>query len=305
MENIFDNHIPSIDTWELDISMNYGGSERKEGLISPNGKYYMIKYAKNHTGIDNMDSTDVNNILSEYIASHVLQIAGFPTHNTFIATRNQELVVVCENFLADNTYLLGFDMYMRKYYESGQRGRVPDITQIKFILNHDSSLQPKAKKLYSEYWERFVADALIGIPDRHIDNWGYILDARTKTIINAPIYDNGNALYPELSEKDMTEILGSPENILKQVISSPKAALLVNGQKVDYLDMLKSNYEPVLTDAVCRIVPKIQTAMPQIHDFISKIKFISDTRKKFYIMAINARMELLLLPAYKCCIDQK
>lgn len=69
--------LPSIDHWEPDILTMYTGSDRKEGMISPDGERYLIKYPGGHARINDMDTSYVNNILSEYISSHVLQIAGF------------------------------------------------------------------------------------------------------------------------------------------------------------------------------------------------------------------------------------
>lgn len=112
--------LTNTDNWEPDVITNYGGSERKEGLIAPNKKQYLIKYAEAHTRVNGMDTSYVNNVLSEYIGSHVLQTLGFPVHNTFVGTRNGELIVGCENFSTSDEKLVEFDGYMRKYYDSGR-----------------------------------------------------------------------------------------------------------------------------------------------------------------------------------------
>lgn len=304
MENILNRRPQSIDNWEPDIMTMYSGSDRKEGLLDQRDNRYLIKYPREHVNIDALDTGCANNIISEYVSSHILGIIGFPVHETSIRIRSGEPVVVCKNFVAEEDTLSEFGHYARKHFNPGEVGRVPEIGQFKYILDHDPVLRSQAEHFYTIYWERFIGDALIGNFDRHTGNWGYIVHRKTRTVSAAPIYDNGSTLYPALSEKAMAEVLHSPKEIAKRTFLFPKAALIVKGKKASYLDMLTSDYESVLSDTVRKIVPKIQTTMPQIHDFINGIGFLSDTRKKFYITMLDARTELLLLPAYKCCIDR-
>lgn len=197
--------LPSIDHWESDIMTMYNGSDRKEGLIAPDGIRYLIKYPEEHTRMNDMDTSYVNNILSEYISSHVLNIAGFPAHETFIGVRNQEPVVACKNFVDEKDTLSEFGHYMRKHYNSCEIGPVPDIRQIQYILNDDPVLRPQSEHFWNIYWERFIGDALVGNFDRHMGNWGYVVHRQTRSVTEAPIYDNGSTLYPALSEKAMEQ----------------------------------------------------------------------------------------------------
>ncbi len=302
--NIFlqEDMLPILDDWLVDMITPYSGSDRKEGLISPDGRRYLVKYAESHTRLNNLDTSYVNNVLSEYMSSHILAIAGFEVHNTFIGTRNQNLLVACENFTSDYQYLIEFGQYMRKHYDSGDIGRVPDIKQIDYILHHDSVLCNYAQELHTSYWERFIGDALVGNFDRHMGNWGYITDTRAGTIYASPIYDNGSTLFPALSEKAMAEdILSSEKEVIKRTLLFPKAALTVNGNKVSYLDMLSSGYEPVVTQAVRKIVPALLSKMPSIYKFIDQQAFLSDIRKTFYKTMLNVRAEYILKPALECC----
>lgn len=89
--------LPSLDDWSPDMITPYSGSDRKEGLISPDGTRYLVKYAEAHTRLNDLDTSYVNNVLSEYMSSHILGIAGFEVHHTFIGTRGGSLLVACEN----------------------------------------------------------------------------------------------------------------------------------------------------------------------------------------------------------------
>lgn len=299
-----ENALPSLDDWLPDMITPYSGSDRKEGLISPDGRRYLVKYAEAHTRFNDLDTSYVNNVISEYLSSHILDIVGFEVHHTFLGTRGENLLVACENFTSGHQYLIEFGQYMRKHYDSGDIGRVPDICQIRHVLRHDPVLCGYSDELWASYWERFIGDALVGNFDRHMGNWGYITDTKKQTIYPSPIYNNGSTLFPALSEKAMREdILPSEKELVKRTLLFPKAALTVNGRKASYLDMLSSGYEPSLTQAVIKTVPVILAKMPAIREFIGGQDFLSDTRKMFYKTILNTRAEAILRPAYECCIS--
>lgn len=294
--------LQKIDSWESDIFADYAGSDRKDGVISPDGKKYLIKYAETHTRKNSMDTSYVNNVLAEHLSSSILRIIGYSVHNTFLATRNGELVVGCENFTTADDKLIEFGRFLRKHYDSGELGRVPDFQQIKEVFHQDVMLSPYENKLWQSYCERFIADAFTGNFDRHMGNFGYLV-SRDKELVPSPIYDNGSTLFPALSETAMrNDILPDKKEILKRTMLFPKAALTVNGQKVRYYDMLSSNYDAEMTKAVCTIIPEIEKKMSEILSFVEEQPYLSDTRKQFYRTILQARFDYLLQPAYECCI---
>lgn len=297
---INDNALQKIDSWEADIFADYAGSDRKDGVISPTGKRYLIKYAETHTRKNDIDTSYVNNVLAEHLSSSILKIIGYPVHNTFLATRNGELVVGCENFTTDTVKLIEFGRFLRKHYDSGELGRVPDFKQIKNVLHNDPMLSPHEDELWQSYCERFVADAFTGNFDRHMGNFGYLV-SREKKLEPAPVYDNGSTLFPALSEHGMcNEILNNNKEILKRTLLFPKAALTVNGQKVRYFDMLSSNYDLAMSIAVHKMIPVIKKKLPEIMSFIQAQPYLSDTRQQFYQTILQARFDFLLQPAYEC-----
>ena len=66
-----------------------------------------------------------------------------------------------------------------------------------------------------------------------------------------------------------------------------------------------SGYEPFLTRAVIKTVPVILDQMLDIYRFIDGQVFLSDTRKTFYKTILETRAEVILKPAYECCISGK
>lgn len=296
------NKIQNISAWQTDIFSDYGGSDRKTGLLSPNGDRYLIKYAEKHTRKNDLETSYVNNILNEHLSSHILNIIGYPVHETFLATYQDELVVCCKNFTSENEKLIEFGRFLRKHYDSGELGRVPDLQQIHDVLVKDEMLAPYQETFWESYWQRFIGDALTGNFDRHMGNFGYLVSQ--EDIRTSPIYDNGSTLFPALSESKMQEILSDDKEMMKRTKLFPKAALTVNGPKVSYYDIMASNYVPELSQAITDIVPIIQRKMPEIHTFIHDQTYLSDIRKEFLDKILNIRMEHLLLPAYKRCVEQ-
>ncbi|MCD8015314.1 MAG: HipA domain-containing protein [Lachnospiraceae bacterium] len=294
------NCLPSLDDWAEDIFADYGGSDRKEGLLSPNKERYLIKYSEQHTRMNDLDTSYVNNVLSEYLSSHILSLIGFDTHETFLATRNHELLVACKNFTSDSEHLIEFGRYLRKYYDSSDVGRVPEYAQLEYVLSRDSVLKQKQNELLDSYWQRFIGDALVGNFDRHMGNWGYLV-SKDGSIKASPIYDNGSTLFPALASHGMEQILSDEKEIMRRVLLFPKAALAMNKEKLSYYDLLSSGYSERITEAVLTVVPAILRAMPAIMDFIDSQAFLTDIRKRFYKTILKARVEFLLEPAYKRC----
>ncbi len=168
MQGIMDiDQLQDISSWNSDIFANYSGSDRKDGVISPTGEKYLIKYAEKHTRKNDLDTSYVNNVLSEYLSSHILGICGYDVHETFVATRNGELLVACKNFTSDNRILIEFGIFLHKHYDSGEIGRIPGLDQIIYVLENDPVLSRQKKELLDYYARQFVGDALTGNFDRH------------------------------------------------------------------------------------------------------------------------------------------
>lgn len=296
--------LPLFDGWKPDIRANYGGSDRKSGLISPDGTRYMVKYSEKHAPRNDLTTNYVNNVVSEYVSSHILGILGYPVHDTELGMLDGEVVVACRNFIPAGWELLEFEQFMRRHYDSHDIGRVPGIGQIYEIFETDPVLSSQAGCFKSCYWERFVGDALVGNFDRHKGNFGYLIET-DDSVTASPVYDNGSTLYPNLSEEGMRSVLDDPKEIMMRIKLFPKAALEVQGKKVGYYDMMASGVYGELTSAVVSAVPRIRDAMPAVREFIDGCSFLSDTRKDFYNVMLAERMAFVLEPAYKKCASRQ
>ena len=293
--------LPSLDDWSPDPRANYGGSDRKDGLLGPDGSRYMVKFSNKQAPRRDLSTRHVNNTVSEYITSHILSILGYPVHDTVLGTLNGEVAVACRNFVPPGAALVEFGTFLRKHYDSADIGRTPNIHQVYEVFETDRMLSPQADRFKTCFWERFVGDALVGNFDRHKDNFGYLVEA-DGSVSPSPLYDNAGTLFPRLSEADMAAVLADPKELLQRVRLYPKATLELHpGTKADYSDMLSSGLFPELTTAVLQAVPRIREAMPAVRAFLNGCAFLSDIRKDFYSVMLAQRLHFLLEPAYERC----
>ena len=81
----------------------YGGTERKFG-VNVDGFEYMIKFQKQtNFGVKRL------NHISEYVGSHIFELLGFETQDTYLGLYNDEQVVACKNFINGETQFVPFN----------------------------------------------------------------------------------------------------------------------------------------------------------------------------------------------------
>lgn len=275
---------------------SYGGSDSKAS-IEYEGRKYMIKFPMHKEAKIEIATSSVNNVLSEYIGSHIMQSLGIEAHNTLLGTYNGQMCIACEDFCSDNERLREFSWYMKNMYTKDQIGRIPSYHQIYDVMQNHPQLSPISEEALTRYWDTFVGDALIGNFDRHKDNWGYIVNEKDRSIRLAPVYDCGSCLYPNVSEDGMRHILSSPDEIQKRIYEFPKAALNRNDnpKKIDkfgYLEMLGSGKDRYCTDSLMKIYRKID--LDKINGIIENVPMISDERIRFYESFVRYRKELII-----------
>ena len=294
--------LPTFDDWRRDRLANYGGSDRKDGLLGPDGSRYMVKFSEKQAPRNDLATSYVNNVVSEYMSSHILGILGYPVHDTHLGILRGEVVVACRNFVRPGTALVEFGTILRRHYDSAQVGRVPNIRQIYEVLETDPDLSAQADTFKACFWERFVGDAMVATFDRHKGNFGYLIGVDGSVTVS-PVYDNGSTLFPNLSESGMAAVLADPKETMQRIRLYPKAALeLHHNVKVDYYDMMASGLYEELTREVIQTVPRIRAAMPAVTEFIRNCGFLSDVRKNFYLVMLAERMHFILEPAYEKCV---
>lgn len=271
---------------------DYGGSDRKNGIIL-DGSRYMVKFQERETPRNANQTSNVNNVIAEYLSSHIAATLGLPVHETLIVSIGGELAVACKNFERPGTRHIDFDRFAHRHYDSKDVGRHPSLEQVNEVLATDRQLAPAYEENERSFWDMFVFDAIVGNYDRHGGNWGYLARADRDTAIQSPPYDNASTFYPAVSEDYMPAIMGSAEEVAKRVPLFPNSAIEHKGHRASYHDVLMSGWEGPAA-ALCRVVPRVDEA--RILTAIDEAP-MSDVRRAFYKTMVLARLELLLYPA--------
>ena len=280
---------------KIDRHSDYGGSDRKNAIIYCDERY-MIKFSEKQEAKNDYGTSNVNNVLSEYLGSRIFASVGIPVHQTLLGTYHGELVVACKNFLAPGETLHEFSWYLRNQFDSADIQRMPVLEQIYKVIITDPDLLSIKEAAIERYWDTFVIDAVIGNFDRHSGNWGYII-GNDDSIRVAPVFDCGSCLYPGLSANAMQGVLESKYGVSRRMFEFPKAALLVGEKKVGYYDMMASGYNRDCEKAVLRMVPRIDISA--IREIISETSILSMERKEFYITMMENRIKYILKRAYQ------
>ena len=288
----------------LDLSSNYGGSDKKRGILY-NGKKYMLKLSDKMPDEkrNSLNSSYTNSYLSEYICCHMIKMFGFDVQNTLLGTitlvsSKKEVkdypVVACENFVPDGFSLVEFK-FIENSLLTSKPPKIPKIEDIYEIMQTENAYFSKefCEKALASYWDTFILDALLGNFDRHANNWGYLVNNTTNELILAPIYDCGSCLYPQLADDALESILASDDEMQMRIDKFPQAALtLENGEKASYKEYISSFVNQDCTDALLRVFPKIN--LDDIKIFINGMDCISDIRKEFYNTMLTKRYEQIL-----------
>ncbi|MGI5989229.1 MAG: HipA domain-containing protein [Lachnospiraceae bacterium] len=294
--------LPDLSGCPVDRICDYGGSDRKIGVIA-DGRQYMLKFAhKNERGID-FSTSCVSPVFSEYIGSEIFRACGIPAHETHLVLYKGELAVACRNFCEEGDYDREFAWYMRTVYDASERGRIPRLPQIYNVMK-TPELRPILDESVKRYWDTFVIDALIGNFDRHTGNWSYIYNRRTGKMRQAPVYDCGSSLFPGLDEAGMANVLAHPDALAERVLKFPLAALSVKqSRKVSYTDMLTSGFDRHCEQAVLRMYPRID--MEKIGSIVDGIPILSDVRRRFYKTILKVRYDFIIRDACRRAEEQR
>lgn len=284
---------------------SYGGSDDKR-CIFMDDKFYMVKLPNEIPTPNSLQTSVSNNVISEYIGSHIMQSLGLETQNTLLGLWEGQVVVACEDFKQRGQELHEFSWYMQDVIPKSQIGRIPTYKQLYKTFYECSLLRPVSQEGIERYWDTIIGDALLGNFDRHKDNFGFLVE-ENEHIQLAPIYDCGSCLYPALSENKFNQILSNLDEIQKRIYQFPKIALnrnenKNNEDKFGYLELLSSNYDEECTKALFALYPHID--IDKICSIVENTPFISDTRIRFYETMLQYRKELIIDTAYETLLSK-
>ena len=305
--------IYNLDQYPLsDRNGSYGGnSGDKEGIFI-NNDYWIVKYPDSTKGLSNVGSLQfTSSPLSEYIGSHIYNILGYDVHDTVLGIRNDTLVVACKDFCDDTHNLYEFRQLknaygreLNKQLETTFKTTGSDhFTDLRAIIAHlkVNPTMVNMPELKTRFWDCVVIDGLINNNDRNNSNWG-ILSSKTDRQI-APVFDNGSAFSPKISESKIRNKLANEQALISGVLNTTTSYTIDGEHSLYFRDLLKLNI-PDLKEAVLRTVPNIEQHISECKEFIREIPekcgkydIISKDRKEVYCKELDLRLEKILMPA--------
>lgn len=272
-----------------DSGRYYAGSERKKGIVMPDETCYMIKFQKvtpfgkrfNH--------------VSEYLGSHVFQLAGIEAQQTYLGTYDGQPVVACRDFNVSGAQFVPFNDVGESTLEEDRDAYQYDYTDIMRMLRDNTKLTNVAETT-AVFWRMYIVDALLGNFDRHGANWGFIKVNNKYSI--APVFDNGSCLFPGLMDDDaVSSVLTSEDEMLKRVYDFPTSQIRLRGRKSSYHAVISSGEFAACNEALEYVVRRLD--MDAVHRLLDEVEGISDVRRAFYRAMIDMRYRLILWEPYR------
>ena len=161
------------------------------------------------------------------------------------------------------------------------------------VINN-SDIKNKSE-IITSFWNLFVADALIGNPDRHLDNVDLLYNKVTDSYSFSPIYDCGSSLHALLSYEKKEELLKN-DTEFKNACYNVFSVYKLNGKKVFYNEIFKNPPED-LKQAILRIIHRIN--IEKINNIIDDTEGLLPLEKEFIKKSIKVRKEEILDKAYQ------
>ena len=291
----------NFDNFEQNQRM-YGGTAGRKMGITYEGKEYLLKFPGNlkEQQMKNINLSYSNSPVCEYIGSKIYEIVGLTVHNTILGTRNNKIVVACEDFLGEEDRLYEFDKikvtFEPHFLDSNgneTNGVGVDLYEIMMTIQEHPFLQdiPGVKE---HFWNMFIMDALIGNTDRNNSNWGIILKKDGLKEI-APVYDNGNCLNSKWDDEKMRIVMNDADKMEAEAYKARRCIFELHGKRVNPYHIIESREYSECLEAAYRLTPQIGNNLNRIQEMIREIPILSETQKKFFTSIVEYRYEKVLL----------
>lgn len=270
----------------------YAGANGNKIAVVYDGAQYMLKFPAPPK--INREMRYANGCFSEYLGSHIFQMAGIPAQETLLGvfTKNgrERVVVACKDFTTDGSVLQDFASLKNTIIDSEHNGYGTELSDIMQAIEEQQAFDPETLKRY--FWDMFIVDALIGNWDRHNGNWGFLYYPETDQMKFAPIYDCGSCLYPQADESIMQSVLENASERDYRIFEVPVSGIRENNQKIRYFDFISSLKNRDCNAALNRMEERIN--MEEVTALVDSTPFISDLQKRFYKTMLTERKQRIL-----------
>lgn len=275
----------------------YGGANGSKLSVVYNNELYMLKLPMHALKNPNLSYT--NSCTSEYLGCHIFNMLGVKAQETILGKyeyhNKVRTVVACKDFTSPGAVIMDFASIKNQIIDSASNGYGTELSDIIDAIEKQAAVDPK--ELKEHFWNMFVVDAFIGNWDRHNGNWGFLYNQETDHMEIAPIYDCGSSLYPQIDDELIKKVISSKAEMNARVYDMPTSAILINGKRGNYYQIITSLQYEDCNEAIKRIVPKIN--LYEINNLIDSVEQLSNLQKDFLKKILKLRKELILDKAFQ------
>jgi hypothetical protein len=260
----------------------YNGSRDKLG-ITINGVDYLVKFP--HRGYDN--------VLSEAVTSRFLKYLGFTVHNVALAKytgnvlskHTGSIVCCCEDFTKQYGGLESL-MELSSSIDTNTENHAYFLRDVLYEFNEVHKLDYDST--FKAFCKLIIADAITGNTDRHVGNWGFCNNGKTRTF--APIYDNDACLFPRADKNvQITE-----DWMKERVFVFPNSKIMAGDkrERAAYHDLVYSKWFDSTVRAQAQNLDVVSAMRQTCIDFN-----ISGAVRQFFVTVVYYR--------YTCIVQNK
>lgn len=266
----------------------YAGRRKKDGLLI-NGENYVIKYRRNLSGRVVCDH------VSEYLGSHIFDMLGVITQDTWLGTCQGEEVVLCKDFTSKEETFISFDQLGEYFMDITGKPVQYEYEQIIEALTMFLGLSA-AKVIINTFWDMVVIDAFVANGERDGSSWGIL--KKGDWYSPAPVLGSDSCLFPDVvTDEQCREILASKEEMQRRIFDIPIPKIQHKGRARSYFDIISGHHFRECDRALWRMIQKIDFAA--VNYLVESVAFTSSIRKKFLITILEERYKNLLLRPFE------
>lgn len=268
----------------------YGGRSGSKIAVRYNDEVHMLKCAESARGKNfSVTISYANDCVSEYIGSHVYEIAGIPVHQTLLGVYNGKQCVLCKDIAYPNN-IVEFRQLRNTIMDdtmlqdsSGMSNNLEDIFEV-----IDRAEYIPREQTWIRFWNMFVIDAIIGNCDRNNGNWGYLLTNNYLYTL-APVYDCGGSLNKWKSDDQIVKMSEAQKYsiAINSTVNFYERSKIIN--PFQYMEMnIDNKYIKESIDVALSI------SRTKVWDMLSGlIPVISEQRMHYYQYLIDTRLDRL------------
>lgn len=270
----------------------YGGSTGSKICVRYNDRVWMLKMQQSlkQRVMHNVEISYANDVISEYIGSHIYKLFDIPVHDTLLGLYQGRLCVLC----SDDAYpkqLVEFKQFrnsiMSDKIVQSSTGMSRYLSDIFEVIYSSERIEPAST--VTRFWIMFVLDALIGNTDRNNGNWAFTYEKDHFELYE--VYDCGGCLNNKRSDEQMSKDLAN--NFISNLALNYTTSFRdENGKRINPFKYIERHNNKYIANALQLFKPEILTSIFSLIDSLDEL--ISETRKSWYKEMLQIRFNKLL-----------